>query len=201
MCVCCVCVHAYVMFVCFRKGVVVRYSQSQSMQSACMHVHMYLTLFMQDRVYLVRLIKMCVSLRTSAKQIQIISGRNKLSSYLTLSFSCRFVMLKKKWLQPPKKEAAPQDPSRLEHFACNFCRQRTPVASRATQRRPGAEINTPLRWGIVTEYQKLLGDRSRVLPGGLKSLQSLFPWKNQVQQTRHPETRAESTCIAPSSLC
>ena len=83
-------------------------------------------------------------------------------------------------MAPTPKEAAPQDPSRLENFACKFCRQRTPVASCATQRRPGAEINTPLRWGIVTEYQKLLGDRSRVLPGGLKSLQSLFPWKNQV---------------------
>ena len=104
-------------------------------------------------------------------------------------------------MAPTPKEAADQDPSRLEHFACKFYRQRTPVASRTTQRRPGAGINTPLRWRIVTEYQKLLGDRSRVLPGGLKSLQLVFPWKNQVQQTRNPETRAESTCIAPSSLC
>ena len=119
---------------------------------------------------------MCVSLRTSTKQIQIISGRNKLSSYLTLSFSCRFVMLKKKW---------------LEHFACKFCRQSTPVASRATQRRPGAEINTPLRWGIVTEYQKLLGERSRVLDGGLKSLQSLFPWNNQVSSAN---TSSRNSC-------
>ena len=54
--------------------------------------------------YLVRLIKMCVSLRTSTKQIQIISERNKLSSYLTLSFSCQFVMLKKKWLQLQRRQ-------------------------------------------------------------------------------------------------
>ena len=56
------------------------------------------------RTYLVRLIKMCVSLRTSAKQTQIISGRNKLSRCLTLSFSCQFVMLKKKWLQPQRRQ-------------------------------------------------------------------------------------------------
>ena len=74
-------------------------------------------------------------------------------------------------MAPTAKEAAAQDPIRLEHFASKLCRQRTPVASRATQRRPGAEINTRLQWGIVTEYQKLLGDRSRVPPGGLKSLQ------------------------------
>ena len=37
------------------------------------------------KIYLVRLIKMCISLRTSTRQIQVISGRNKLSSYLTLS--------------------------------------------------------------------------------------------------------------------
>ena len=54
--------------------------------------------------YLVRLIKMCVSLRTSTKRIQKISGRKKLSSYLTLSFSCRFVMLKKKWLQLQRRQ-------------------------------------------------------------------------------------------------
>eukprot|EP00117_Sycon_ciliatum_P049907 scpid88519/ scgid35311/ len=86
-------------------------------------------------------------------------------------------------MAPTPKEAAAQDPSRLEHFASKFCRQRTPVASRATQRRPGAEINTPLRWRIVTEYQNLLGDRSRVPPGGLKSLQSLFPGQNFSKRT------------------
>ena len=47
---------------------------------------------------------MCVSLRTSTKQIQKISGRNKLSSYLTLSFSCRFVMLKKKCCQLQRRQ-------------------------------------------------------------------------------------------------
>ena len=92
------------------------------------------------------------------------------------------------------KEAAPWDPSRIEHFASKICHQRTPVAPRATQRRPGSENNTLMRLGIVTEYQKLLPDRSRVPPGGLKSLQSLFPWQN------FSNAGAESTSIASSSL-
>ena len=81
-------------------------------------------------------------------------------------------------MAPTSKEAAPQYPGRLEHFTVKFCRKRTPGASRATQRRPGAEINTPMRWEIATECQKLLGDRSRVRSGGLKSRQTLFPWQN-----------------------
>ena len=139
---------------------------------------------------------MCVSLRTSTKQIQIISGRNKLSSYLTLSFSCQFVMLKKEWLQLQRRQRL-RILGDLSLLRPNFvvrglllllAQHREGLVLKSTPHcNLGLSRSTRNSWAIV------LGASWRIEIVIVVSLA-------EFQQTRHPETRAESTSIAPSSL-
>ena len=60
----------------------------------------------------------------------------------------------------------------MQITADKFRRHRAPITKLATLRRPAANINKLMRWRIVTEYHKLIGEGSRPPPGGLKSLES-----------------------------
>ena len=94
------------------------------------------------------------------------------------------------------KDAVPQTPRRLVYFEFIFCRQRTPVASRATLRRPGADIKTPVRWRIVTDYQKLSWAIVLILSWRIEFAAVAVSWAD-FQQPHHPETRA----AAQASRC
>ena len=74
----------------------------------------------------------------------------------------------------PSKAKA-QTPQRMQHIADKFRPHRTPIAKRATPRRPGAEIKILMCWIIIREYHQLLSEGSCLPLGGLKSLHSQFP--------------------------
>ena len=78
--------------------------------------------------------------------------------------------------------ATPKTPRRLAKIAAKFRRVKTPVAKPATPRKAGADVKTPVRWRVVTEYHRLLGDRSRLPPAGLQRLQDMFP--DQIRSKR-----------------